>query len=259
MYFGLMRSATCTVSALLVSLLLFGCGTTGGYQSLIPPRPVTPSATTATDIAPGDEKVVHVERFADASERFPAQIAVARVVPRSEHRGSHMCHAQSRYCLVASRDIESQEQYSRLVSLPGIAGMRMLTPLIVTGQIADMDDLRGAAGRIHADMLLVYTLHRQEDVSIGRSWPLDLASLGLLPSQQNNLVVTAAATLYDTRTGYVYGTLESAARADLRTSVWNAGQVDVSRLAALEREAFATLVERFEMLWGNVMHAYAAK
>ncbi|MCH8544880.1 MAG: hypothetical protein LAT61_15060 [Alcanivorax sp.] len=249
-------------SALLVFLVLLGCSAPGGYHSATQPRPM-PVVTTTGPIAADDnvvsEKVVNEVPLAEMSERFPAQIVVARVVPRSEHRGAYMCQASSHYCLVTSRDVESQEQYSRLMSLPGITGMRMLTPLIVSGKIMNMEDLRVAAAGLHADMLLVYMVQTQENTSIGRSWPLDVATLGLLPSKQNNLVVTASATLYDTRTGYVYGTLEAATRADLRTSMWNGGLVDASRIAALEREAFATLVERFEPLWESVLRIHAAE
>lgn len=267
MYFRVMSHLLYFFSALMALLLMVGCSAVGGYYSATQPRPVSAPITVdgsqdfedASAEKNKSEKVFHEVNLPEMSERFPAEIVVARVVPRSEHRGAYTCHASSHYCLVTSRDVESQEQYHQLMSLPGIAGMRMLTPLIVSERIMNMADLRGAAAELQADLLLVYTLDSQESTSVGRSWPLDVATLGLMRSKQNNLVVTASATLFDARTGYVFGTLEAATRADIRTSMWNGGVVDASRIAELEREAFASLVERFGPLWESVLRIHAAE
>lgn len=88
-----------------------------------------------------------------------------------------------------------------------------------------------------------------------------MITLGLLPSKTATITTTASAVLFDVRTGFIYGTAETTAAQDQRSSAWSTRQaIDDARLAT-EKVAFQKLVDEVETMWPGLVaaHAVAAK
>ncbi|MHC4572723.1 MAG: hypothetical protein ACYS76_01095, partial [Planctomycetota bacterium] len=112
---------------------------------------------------------------------------------------------------------------------------------------------------LHTDLLLVYTLNtvfRVKDHDIG---PLGIITLGFLPNHEAQVTTTAAAVLFDVRTGFTYGLAEATARRKQFTSVWTSSDaVDDSRRKA-ETRAFEELLDDFAVTWKGVVEQHAAR
>ncbi len=113
---------------------------------------------------------------------------------------------------------------------------------------------------MRANLLLIYTFDTDINVASMGS-PIDLVTLGFLPSQCAEAVTTATASLVDTRNGYVYATAEATATADRRANTWTrSSAVDRSRQRT-QAEAFDKLVDAFVQSWDGVLaeHSPAAR
>lgn len=101
-------------------------------------------------------------------------------------------------------------------------------------------------------MLLIYTL----DTAMGVKdlmEPASVITLGLFPSQQAQVSSSAAAVLLDTRTGFLYGSVEATEHRRQAANAWTSAQaVDDARQAA-ERAAFEAMLDEFEHLWTDVV------
>ncbi len=177
--------------------------------------------------------------------RFPATIAIAAL--DHDERG-HI------------RALSALGKLDNLGTLPQLARTAIVSPVIV-GEIdrerrmtADLR-IREAAAKLHADAVLILATETQAtDGQIVA--PLTSLSLGLLPNKRYELIATALAALVDTRTGYIYGTLEkSRARSGLTMS-WGSDDVIRSARSKVEREATEKLFADFPAFWRVVVDTH---
>jgi hypothetical protein len=174
---------------------------------------------------------------------FPASIAVVRL----EHNQA-----------VTTRDIEDDEDFEQITSLPLVRGVAPIGRILLPSRVASFDDLRPPAARLHADLLLVYTVDTTFTVEGKSLGPLELISLGLIPHKKAHVSATIAGVLVDVRTGYVYGTTEATAEEQQRANAWSRHDaINKSRMAAEER-AFDDFVDEFGRLWKGVVDVHAA-
>ena len=174
--------------------------------------------------------------------RFPATIAVAT------HDSGTREHI---------RALSAREKLDALQSLPQLARIVTVSPVLAgdgrSGNETKTDlRLREAAAKLHADAVLILATETQ--ATDGRIIaPLTELSLGLLPNKRYELVATALAALVDTRTGYVYGTVEkSRARSGL-TMAWGSEDVINRARTAAERDAMEKLFADFPAFWRGVV------
>ncbi|MEM7307104.1 MAG: hypothetical protein AAF682_10565 [Planctomycetota bacterium] len=184
---------------------------------------------------------------------LPANLAVVRV-QAPEYRSWSLPDdgARGAYRVVTNREIERESDLERLAALPLVENVAAFNRLLVPAEPRSDRDLREAAARLKADLLLVYTIdssfHRE-----GRADPIGVLTLGLFASDRIHLSSTAAALLLDTRTGFVYGAAETTAREDRWTHLLSsAASVDRQRIET-EREAFAQLMDEVERLWTEIL------
>jgi hypothetical protein len=85
-----------------------------------------------------------------------------------------------------------------------VSGVGPINRLLLPTHLETDRELREAAARMHADVLLLYTLDTTFVVE-DKAAPLTVVSLGLSPNKQANVICTASALLMDTRNGYLYG------------------------------------------------------
>jgi hypothetical protein len=194
------------------------------------------------------------------SNPFPAAIAAVRVQAPGytnhylrRHGGTY---GKGRYSVILTREVEEQEQVDRITALPQVNGLTGLNRLLLPQQLDSDAELRTAAARLHADLLLIYTfdtVFSDHDKAV----PLSVITLGLSPTRHINVSTTVSALLLDTRTGYIYTTYEATERESMLTTSW--GSTDAADAARLrtERKAFAGLVDSFVSSWPQLLARHA--
>jgi hypothetical protein len=176
---------------------------------------------------------------------FPARIALA---PQCDQAQEQL------------RRLDAAGKLEALRRLPNIASITPLSTLL----LADGDGkptwnkhdliLREAAAKLHADA--VFLLKVETNITDGQIFaPLTTVSLGLFPNNRAEVIATALAALVDTRTGYVYGTLERSAGRACLTMSWD----EFTRDRTIERasgDAVQKLLGDVPDFWRGVVQAH---
>jgi hypothetical protein len=232
-----------------VALGLAGC------NHYIPPGPKADLQSLApTDIQAGFA--------AKPSRPFPAAIAVVRL-QGSGYRNHYVdqnggVYGSGRYSVVLAREVEEQKELDRITQLPQVAGVIGLNRMLLPANLENEQQLREAASRLQADMILLYTFDTAFfDHDAAR--PLSVITLGLSPTRKITAMTTASALLVDTRTGYIYSAYETTEREATLATSWNTSDTADEARRATEKRAFAKLVDEFSASWPKLLERYQAK
>ena len=187
---------------------------------------------------------------------FPVSIAAVRVqAPRyrnyyTEREGG--VFGQGRYSVITVKEVEEDADIQRIARLPQVGGLITLSTLLLPEQLQSDRELREAAARLKADMVLLYTF----DTSFhdnDASATLNVVTLGLSPTRRVFVHVAASALLMDTRTGFIYAALEVNEKRQVTTNAWESRDgADRARRDA-EKAAFKALVNELEKNWPQVI------
>jgi predicted small secreted protein len=185
---------------------------------------------------------------------FPARMAVVRVQASGYYSHSSQCHGEGQFCVVTTRDVESEASFQRLGNLPQVAGIAVMNRLLLPAEkLTSTMDLRRVAAMLKTDLLLIYTLDTGFNVESTDIGPLQVISLGFLPTKNAVVRSTASAAIFDVRTGFIYGVAEATATEEQRASSWSSSSaVDAARRTA-EKNAFDKLIPDIEKLWKNIL------
>ena len=196
------------------------------------------------------------EAFAAKPEaNFPASIVFARVQSPGYHSYAVQGYGSGRYSVITMRDFEEDSDYQRVQSLPNVAGAISLSRLLLPEHLDDDVSLRAAAAKLHADMLLIYTVST-EFRDRNKSTPLTVFTLGAAKTKDLLVSSTASAILMDVRTGFVYGALDSTEKATATASAWTTTDAVEASRKKTEQAAFQKLIGEFEPFWKNVVARY---
>ena len=233
-----------------------GCATYttpgGGVRLDDLPAADFPAATRAAGEEPDFVELVKAEPAAS----FPARIAIVRIQAPGYSSRTNSCYGEGRYCVVTTRDIESDASYEQLSKLPSMAGLAVMNRFVLPRKFTTSGDLRRAAAALRTDMLLLYTLDTGFKVENSEVSPLTVISLGLLPTRKANIAATASAVMLDVRTGFIYGLAEATAIEEQRANVWStADAIDSARKKA-ESVAFEKLVGEIAKFWDDVVRTH---
>lgn len=177
--------------------------------------------------------------------RFPAVIAVA----------STDCTTRDHLRAISAGDTLEKWNF-----LPQLARIAIVSPVLIEESRGEDRTtagvrLREAAAKLHADAVLLLATETQ--ATDGRIIaPLTELSLGLLPNKRYELISTALAALVDTRTGYVYGTLEKSRARSGITMAWGSDDVIRRARSKVEREAMEKLFADFPAFWRGVTDSH---
>ena len=199
---------------------------------------------------------------AQPSNPFPATLAFVRVQAPT-YKSARLPEtlagaAGGRYRVITTRESEDDSQVDRLGRLPQVTGVTTLSRMLLPPDVNGDKDLREAAARLHADLVLVYTF----DTAIfdtDTSRPLTVVTLGLAATRKLAISTTASALLLDTRTGYVYSTYEATKRSDTLASSWGTADSADQVRRDNEREAFGLLLGQVEKTWPKLVEQSAHK
>lgn len=225
-------------------IVLTGCSS----QYVVPGPGVNPAALSS--VGPSGPRP-------QPTVKFPARVAVVRVQASGYRNDNVQAYGEGRYSVVTTRDVERDEDVERLGKLPQLVGVAMLNRMVLPPQLSTDRELRQAADRLGADLLLLYTFDttfRFHDHEIG---PLGIITLGTLPNHEAKAISTCSAALFDVRTGYIYGLAEGTGTESELASVWRrSSAIDSARVRA-EQKAFGALTVELEKMWAGVLQGYA--
>jgi hypothetical protein len=189
--------------------------------------------------------------------QFPAHIVVARVQARDYASRTGSTYGTGRFTVLTSRDVETEDDFALLATLPGVAGVGPLNRLLLSPDLRSTRELRQAAAQLRGDIVLLYTIDTQFHTQHKLIAPLKLVTLGVFASEKSRIVTTCAAALIDVRTGFVYGVAEGTATDTRRSSVWNTEDaLDTARLKT-ERDAFTAALKEVTKTWSAITAEYS--
>ena len=232
--------------AVAICLVLGGCAT---YT--------TPGAGVAVGSLSSVDQDIAEALSTEPTASFPARIALARVQAPGYVSDSNSCFGRGRYCVVTARDIESEEDLGRIKSMNGVAGAISMNRLLLPEELNSIKDLRLAAAKLKADMVLVYSLDTRFSVDSKPLGPLAVVSLGFIKNKNAKVATTASAVIFDVRTEFVYGAAEFTASEDQQATIWSSGAVIESARISTEQQAFNGLIDEIEKLWKGITNEYA--
>ncbi|MDJ0759200.1 MAG: hypothetical protein QNJ19_07370 [Woeseiaceae bacterium] len=226
-------------------LLLAVLGVSGCASYTTPGGPVDLTRIQSADI----RELMSREPAAE----FPAGLSFARVQSAAYRSMTAETYGNGAFLIVSNREFMTDAALETLSEWDAVRGVAPLTRLLIPASLDDIDDLRTAAARVKADVLIVYTLDtafRVDGKSIG---PLSVISLGLMRDRDTVVSTTASAVFVDVRTGFVYGVAESTATKTQTTSAWGTvNAADQGRLDT-EREAFDGLLQELAKTWRGIV------
>lgn len=224
----------------LSALFLAGC------TSYVPPGPKADLGVFAAgDIEKGFS--------AKPAARFPASLAVVRT-QGARYTNFYLQHVGAtpreggNYTVISVREVEEQAQLDRIAALPRLTGVTGINRLLLPDTLKTDEELRAAAARLQAELLLIYTF----DTSFfdqDAAKPLSVVTLGLSPTRSITAATTVSALLIDTRTGYVRGAFEVTERAKKLGTSWGTKDSADAARRETERAAFVKLVDEFVVAW----------
>jgi hypothetical protein len=235
------------------SILLALVSLLAGCATYIPPG----AKADLQMFAPSDIR----EGFAaEPTNPFPASIAIVRV-QASGYENYHLrlyggAYGGGTYSVVLTREAGEDELLERVGQLDQIAGLVSINRMLLPDRLQGDRDLRTAASRLQADLVLLYTF----DTSFydqNASKLLSTITLGAAPTKKITATTTCSALLLDTRTGYIYSAYEVTQRADARASWWRTEDSADEMRRRNEREAFRKLADEMISTWPNVLRRHA--
>ncbi len=177
---------------------------------------------------------------------FPATIAIA---------------PQGTEALMQLRALDALGKLDSLKRLPDLRGLPLVSGLVESdidhpdaAKVADLR-LREAAARLHADAVLIMSI--ETNATDGQIFsPLTVATLGLFPNNRYEIIATGLLALVDTRTGYVYGTLEKSAAKSGIVMVAGSDESLERRKHQAQREAMEKLLSEVPAFWQSVVSTH---
>lgn len=184
--------------------------------------------------------------------KFPANMVIVRVQESGYRSYTSESYGEGRFSVLFVRDIEKEEDFARLNRLAGVAQISPLSRLLLPQYLQSEKDLRVAATRLQADMILIYTLDTQF-YRTDKSTPLTVISLGMGQTIDVRVTTSVSALVMDAKTGYIYGTVEETAREDRTTAALTTKNAYDQLRLKTERRAFEQFLDEFEVMWKKIV------
>jgi hypothetical protein len=238
-----MKNTIWTIIACLAAALCTGCAsyiTPSGRANLV--ELASPSMQESFSAKP--------------AAQFPASLAAVRVqAPRyhnyyTDQEGG--VFGRGRYSVITVKEVEEDSDLQRLAHRPQVGGLISISTLLLPQTLQSDRELREAAARLKADMVLLYTFETTFH-NADASAALNAITLGLSPTRRVTVHVAASALLIDTRTGFIYAALESNEKKQLTTNAWESRETADRARRNAEKAAFKSLVGEFEKSWPQIV------
>ncbi|HVS72301.1 MAG TPA: hypothetical protein VHQ47_13680 [Phycisphaerae bacterium] len=189
---------------------------------------------------------------------FPVAIAIVRVQApdyASDSYPGNPRYRGSAYSVVTVNDVEKEEDLEKLAKLPQITGIAPIKRILLDRALNTDLELREAAAKLHAGMLLFYTFDTQFHTD-HHAVPLGVITLGLFPTRVEKVTCTASAVLMDVANGYVYNVAEATSASGQIANDWSSDQAAEEVRRKVERQAFVDMLDQFRGEWPTVVATY---
>ena len=219
---------------------------------------VTPgSAVKISDLA--DEDISKLLSNKPTSE-FPVNIAVARIqhpqYTSYKYQQNLYSEQKGNFSMILTRDAIEDEAFQKLSEFNGVKQASPFNRLLLPYNYKSIKDLRMAAAKMKAQMLMVYTFDTEFTIDTKNYGPQNAFSLGYLKNKDVKVTTTASVALFDVQTEYLYGLAEATAYEHKKANAWKKeDEVDNLRIAT-ERKAFEKLMGEIEKMWGGIVQEY---
>lgn len=226
------------------------------------------SSCSAKYVTPGGD--VKISSLADEdiskilsnkpSAEFPVTIAVARIqAPKySNYRYSYRNAepTNSNFSMVLTREPDEEKNIQEIAKLKGIKQISPFNRLLLPYNYNSIKDLRLAAAKMKAQILLVYTFDTEFEIDAKNYGPQNVFALGYLKNKEVKVRTTSSAALFDVQTEYLYGLAEATEEVEKKSNIWKQNQdVDKLRLDS-EKKSFEKLVKDIEKMWEGIYQEY---
>ena len=232
-----------------VLITIVGIALLSGCATYIPP-------SGRADLATLSSTSMQESFAAKPATVFPASIAAVRVqAPGYQNyytRREGGVYGQGRYTVITVKEVEEDSDIQRIANLPQDGGLITISTLLLPASLQSDRELREAAARLKADMVLLYTFDtsfHDNDASVA----LNVVTLGLSPTRQVFVHVAASALLIDTRTGFIYAALEANEKRQVTSNAWESSETADRARRDAEKAAFKALVSEFEKNWPQII------
>lgn len=193
------------------------------------------------------------------SNPFPASVAILRIQGAGYsnynlNRVGGAVHA-GRYTVILTKEVGEDAVLESLRNLPSIGGLTSINRMLLPERIDNDRDIREAAARLQADLVLLYTFDTaffDQDASV----PLSVITLGLSPTRRIAVATTVSALLLDTRSGFIYAAYEITERAETLATTWGSRESADGMRQETETKAFARLAETFIADWPEILRRH---
>lgn len=191
--------------------------------------------------------------------KFPAHIAFIRIQQSGYRSHSDQGYGSGSFSIITNKLVESEKDIERIKQLNGVAGIAPLSKIVIPKNITGLRDLRLAAAKLHADILLVYTFDTTFKVGPRKFEAMDIISLGFLENKEVKVTTTASAAFYDAKTGYLYGLTEVTESKSQMSDLWNSSSIVDKLRKETESTAFTSLIPEIENTWYAIINQYKYK
>ena len=236
------------VGILCLCCSLFGCAT---YVTPGGPAPLGVGSRSA-----GADPLTQGGFDRKPGATFPAHLIAARVQGAGYRSYSARGYGTGRYSVLNVRDIESEEDFKRILAWPKVAQLGALNRMLLPEKIDSLDDLRRSAAGLQADILVLYTIDTQF-IDRNSSALVTSITLGFGPTSQILINSTASALFVDVRTGFIFGAAEASASKSAISSVWRSESAADETRQGAEKEAFQKLLSQLDSTWAGIVSRYS--
>lgn len=228
-----------------LALVLVFCAGCAAYLTPGGPAPLA-------DIGHGDAILSPAQQ---PSLQFPANLGLVRVQAAAYRSFSSTGIGSGRFSVVATQELHGDRSLQSVAKWPQVAEAQAIDPVLLPARLESLDDLRLAAAKHQADVLMAYTIDTVFQVKGHRYGPLADLPLGKAPGEAS-IDATASAAFFDVRTGFRYGETKASIRLADLGDAWQSGRLLDGKRMQAEREAFAALLSEAEKTWSGIAGRY---
>ncbi len=202
----------------------------------------------------GGEEPVEAER--QPSPQFPMHLVVARIQAAKYRSYTAAGLGQGHFSVIAAPDRPDGAERQAMANWPQLSGVAMLDPALLPPKLETADDLRLAAAKMQADLLLIYTVATVFQVDGHSAAPAADLPLRRKPHSDAQVRSTASLAFVDVRTGFVYGRAETGATLPGVAEVWTSAEALDAKRQEAERQALDALWPEAQRAWTNIVASY---
>lgn len=183
---------------------------------------------------------------------YPVSVNLVRVQAADYASLSSERIAGGAFSVVMPPELSTPESMQAISQWPLVTDAGVLRASLLPQELTSLDDLRLAAAKNLADVLIVYTVDTRFESGGRQLDPLVDIPLGDAPAADACVTASASAVFIDVRTGVRYATAQSSARADDLDDAWKSATALDRKRIDVEKQAFVALLAESEKVWAQV-------